>query len=521
MIKVSIGINVVDDELDSGLRFDHSFVENLKGFYVECKGDKAPSAKLIKLNNTLARQLGLNTQNLSKAQLAAMLAGGMQVKGTEGVAQVYAGHQFGNFNPQLGDGRALLLGEVIDKQGARLDIHLKGSGRTAFSRSGDGKAVVGPVLREYLLAEAMFHLNVPTTRALAIVTTGERIMRNQLLPGAVLARVATSHIRVGTFQFFAARGDQESVKRLADYCIDRHYPDLIEDENPALALLDKVSQQQALLIAKWMSIGFVHGVMNTDNCTISGETIDYGPCAFLDAYEPQQVFSSIDAQGRYAYANQPRIGKWNMARFAETLLELFDNDESQAVELATQVLDKFDDYYHDFWLELMRTKIGLVTLPVADTAELGVSLQESDANLITALLGLMSESQLDYSQLFRALSNTLEGNLSAVKSMFKESQQGNFQKFVIWHQQWLTRIDLEKHAVDEIKALMETNNPAYIPRNHLVEKVIEAAQQQGDFSEFEKLLKVLQNPFDEDPDLKAYTQSAPDNFGNYTTFCGT
>ncbi len=506
-------------ELDSGLHFDHSFVDQLTGFYVKCQGEKAPSAALVKLNEALAQQLGLKTQNLNDSQLAAMLAGGMQVKGTEGVAQVYAGHQFGNFNPQLGDGRALLLGEVLDTHGERFDIHLKGSGRTAFSRRGDGKAVIGPVLREYLLAEAMYHLQVPTTRALAVVTTGERVMRNQLLPGAVLARVATSHIRVGTFQFFAARGDQESVKRLADYCIERHYPELVDSESPYLALLDKVCQRQALLIAKWMSIGFVHGVMNTDNCTISGETIDYGPCAFLDAYEPQQVFSSIDAQGRYAYDNQPRIGKWNMARFAETLLAFINSDESQAVELATQALERFDDYYYEFWLELMRAKLGLTALSIAD-AQVS-SLQESDTQLITGLLDLMTENKLDYSQLFRALSQTLAGDLSAVKLLFKESQQLKFQAFIDWHQQWRTRIDLEKQTIDDIKISMLGRNPAYIPRNHLVEQVIEAAEQRADYSEFEKLLEALEDPFNERLEFADLTQAAPENFGSYTTFCGT
>ena len=511
---MSIGINVVDEELDSGLRFDHSFVEALKGFYVYCKGDKAPSATLIKLNNPLAQQLGLNTQTLNETQLADMLAGGMNVKGTKGVSQVYAGHQFGNFNPQLGDGRALLLGEVLDTQGERFDIHLKGSGRTAFSRNGDGKAVLGPVLREYLLAEAMYHLNVPTTRALAVVTTGERIMRNQLLPGAVLARVATSHIRVGTFQFFAARGDQESVKRLADYSIERHYPELKNAANPYVALLEKVTDQQALLIAKWMSIGFVHGVMNTDNCTLSGETIDYGPCAFLDSYDPQQVFSSIDSQGRYAYDNQPGIAKWNMARFAETLLNLFDPSEDKAVELATQVLDGFDERYKDYWLAQMRPKIGLIQAAEDDQLL-------NDQLLIEQLLDLMAEYQLDFSQLFRALSATLDGDLSGIKQLATKVRDDDFEKFINWHKQWLSRLSGESSSIDDVKKLMNSTNPAYIARNHLVEQVIEAAEADGDFSQFEKLLNVLENPFDERPELKQYAQAAPNSFGSYKTFCGT
>lgn len=477
-------------------------------------GEKAPDAQLIKLNSKLAAQLGLDTQSLSEQQIAAMFAGGLSIKGADSVSQVYAGHQFGHFNPQLGDGRALLLGEVIDKRGERLDIHLKGSGRTPFSRRGDGKAVLGPVLREYLLAEAMHHLNVPTTRALAAVTTGERIMRDQLLPGAVIARVAKSHIRVGTFQFFAARGDNASVKRLADYCVERHFPEILQSNytgpaNNYLALLEKVCQRQAVLVAKWMSIGFVHGVMNTDNCTISGETIDYGPCAFLDQYDPEQVFSSIDHQGRYAYQNQPSIAKWNMARFAETLLPFIDADEDKAVELATYAIEQFDTFYRESWRELMGAKLGLLDISAEDDG------------LIEQLLNLLAHYQLDYCQLFRALATSVTGDLTKIRELIPQITDEGFAAFSDWYQRWQERLTKQSSSPHQIIELMNRTNPVYIPRNHLVEQVISLAQEKGDFGEFEKLLSILENPFKERAELNHYAQPAPKSFGCYTTFCGT
>ena len=340
--------------------FDNTYRRSLEGFYAPWQAATVPAPKLIQLNRALAAELGLDADALASDAGAAIFAGNVVPLGAEPLAQAYAGHQFGGFVPQLGDGRALLLGEVIDRHGRRRDIQLKGSGRTPFSRGGDGKATLGPVLREYLLGEAMHALGIPTTRALAAVTTGEPVYRDQILPGAVLTRVAASHIRVGTFQFFAARGDTAKVRQLADYTIARHYPDVATAANPYLAFLDAVVNAQAALIARWMLVGFIHGVMNTDNMAVSGETIDYGPCAFMDRYHPQTVFSSIDRQGRYAYGNQPNIARWNLARLAETLLPLIHSDEKAAIAAVSNAVNAFTDRYDTFWLEGMRAKLGMI-----------------------------------------------------------------------------------------------------------------------------------------------------------------
>ena len=489
--------------IDSGLQIDSSYANALEGMYVSFKGDLAPKPQLVKLNRALADELGLAVDKLEEAQLAALLSGGNVPLGGAPLAQAYAGHQFGGFSPQLGDGRALLLAEVIDKKSARRDIHLKGSGRTIFSSGGDGKAVLGPVLREYLLAEAMHSLGVPTTRALAVVSTGETIMRTQPLPGAVLARVAKSHIRVGSFQFLAARGNTKKLTALAEYTLARHFPNIQDTANRYLKLLTQVCERQAFLVAKWMSVGFVHGVMNTDNITISGETIDYGPCAFLDVFDPSIAFSSIDTQRRYAYAKQPSMALWGLTRFAETLLPLIDQDETRAVELVTVVLNDFEAAYQRQWLICMRAKLGLQTA------------QSDDVTLINKLLTLMVEDEVDFTHLFRALSGLLVDNETAL-NLFK-----NKAAFQQWQLLWLERLADEPIAIDERSLLMRNVNPMYIPRNHLVEEVISAAEQEGDFKPFEKLLEVLDKPFTKREGLSRFAQAAPESFGDYATFCGT
>jgi uncharacterized protein YdiU (UPF0061 family) len=493
-----------DKIIDSGLTFDNSYAQQLPGFYAEYAGDRAPEPSIVKLNKPLAISLGFDLDTLQEQDIAAMLSGGMEVLGSAPLAQAYAGHQFGGFSPQLGDGRALLLGEVIDVDGCRKDIQLKGSGRTVFSRGGDGKAALGPVLREYLLAEAMHSLAVPTTRALAALTTGENVMRNKRLPGAVLARVATSHVRIGTFQYFAARGEANRVKTLADYCISRHYPELVDSENPYLGLLSDVCEKHAFLVAKWMSIGFVHGVMNTDNMTISGETIDYGPCAFLDQYDPSTVFSSIDQQGRYAYDKQPEMAQWNLARLAETLLPLIDTDGNKAMALATTAINDFTTVYQQHWLILMTAKLGLT-----DT-------QAEDLALVTDLLNLMKVHKVDFTQLFNALSRVLKEESATAKTFFPVDSA-----FDQWLSRWVQSIDRNSCSKDETIKSMALVNPVYIPRNHQVEAALVAAQEHADFKTFEKLLKIVTQPFEKRPGLAEFESPAPRGLSRYITCCGT
>lgn len=484
--------------------FDNSYYRDLEGFYVPCQGHPAPAPGMIRFNVDLAHSLGLDVDALSGKEGAAIFAASRTPEGAAPLAQVYAGHQFGGFSPQLGDGRALLLGEVIDRAGIRRDIHLKGSGKTPFSRGGDGKATLGPVLREYIIAEAMHALNIPTTRALAAVTTGEEVIREVPLPGAVLTRVAASHIRVGTFQFFAARGETDRLRQLADYAINRHFPKHKKQANPYLALLASVRDAQAALIARWMLVGFVHGVMNTDNMTISGETIDYGPCAFIDGYSPDALFSSIDAHGRYAFKNQPRIAQWNLARLAEALLPLIDPDSSRAVEKATQVLDGFSGLYTGFWLEGMRGKLGL-SLTQAD-----------DLDLAEALLSVMQAQTVDFTLLFRGLGAAAQGDNSAVLALFSDPSD-----IKPWLTRWHKRLALEPDHPADRAALMNRNNPVYIPRNHLVEAALSAAVDHGDFSAFETLVTVLAHPFSEQERRADFAKPPPADFGPYRTFCGT
>jgi len=445
----------------------------------------------------LAGELGL----APSAEVAGIFSGNRLPHGADPIAMAYAGHQFGNFVPQLGDGRAILLGEVIDRSGMRRDIQLKGAGRTAFSRGGDGRAALGPVLREYLMSEAMHALGVPTTRALAAVSTGETVIREQLLPGAVVTRVLASNIRVGTFQYFAARGDVEGVRILADYAIQRHYPALRQAEHPYLALLSVVVEKQAELIASWLQIGFIHGVMNTDNMAISGETIDYGPCAFMDSYDPATVFSSIDQFGRYAYGNQPRIAHWNLARLAETLLPLIDADEARGIERATEVLQEFPVKFEAYQLAGLRKKLGLQTA------------EDGDAELAQNLLDLMRAGKADFTMVFRRLSAP-EARQGA-RDLFDDPAG-----FDSWWANWKLR--LAREPVDEAmrSASMRRVNPAFIPRNYRVEEALAAAGE-GDFRPFHALFQVLQRPFEDQPGNEHYAQAPPPSETRYRTFCGT
>ena len=484
--------------------FDNSFARTLQGFYVSCEAAYATAPKLLQFNNSLAEELGLEPSMLNSEAGSAILSGNVIPEGAEPLAQVYAGHQFGGFSPQLGDGRALLLGEVIDTLGQRRDIQLKGSGRTPFSRDGDGKATLGPVLREYLIGESMHALGIPTTRALAAVTTGEAVNRERSLPGAILTRVAASHIRIGTFQFFAARGATDKVRKLADYAIARHYPVTPGVENPYLTFFKSVTEAQAALVARWMSIGFIHGVMNTDNMTVSGETIDYGPCAFMDAYSAQTVFSSIDTHGRYAYANQPSILSWNLARLAETLVPLVDPDKDRAIGLLTDAVQDVGSIYESHWLNAMRSKIGLSTK------------SPSDLELINDLLSLMEDSHADFTLVFRHLSKLLRGDGSPVRQHFNKS--GSFDA---WLQRWQDRMKPEGIGVETRTLEMDQNNPIYIPRNHKVEEALSAAVDYKDMKPFTRLLAVLSHPFDEVPGSEYYAIPGPPLITPYQTFCGT
>jgi uncharacterized protein YdiU (UPF0061 family) len=480
--------------------FDNSFVRELDGLFQPWQASPAPAPDLLVLNEQLAAELGVDARALEAPEGVAVLVGNAGVDGASPVAQAYAGHQFGWFVPRLGDGRALLLGELIDVHGRRRDLHLKGSGRTPFARGGDGKAAVGPMLREYVIGEAMHALGVPTSRALAVVATGAQVARETMLPGAVLARVAASHIRVGTFQYAAAHADPTLTRRLADHAIARHYPDVADATNPYLAFFEQVVDAQAALIARWMLVGFVHGVMNTDNMTISGETIDYGPCAFLDAFDPATVFSSVDEGGRYAYGNQPRIAQWNLARLAEALLPLFDTDGDTAVAAAVEVLTSFPDRYDGFWRRGMRAKLGLAEE------------HEATHTLIDELLELLRSGRVDFTSFFRALSSAVRGDAAPARSLFAEPSA-----FDRWSEGWRAELVGDRTAVADA---MDQVNPVYIPRNHQVEAALVAATA-GDLGPFRRLLDVLAQPYDERAGLEAYARPAPSDFGRYRTFCGT
>jgi len=476
--------------------FDNTYARSLEGFYAPSEPEPAPAPKMVQFNRALAAELGLDGEALASETGAAYFSGSQVPAGASPLAQAYAGHQFGGFVPQLGDGRALLLGELIDRHGRRRDIQLKGSGRTPFSRGGDGKAALGPVLREYLMGEAMHALGIPTTRALAAVATGEPVYREQVLPGAVLTRVAASHLRVGTFQFFAARGETAKVRQLADYAIARHYPEAASAPQPYLAFLHAVVEAQASLVAHWMLVGFVHGVMNTDNTAISGETIDYGPCAFMDHYDPQTVFSSIDRNGRYAYGQQPLIARWNLARLAETLLPLLDSDEKAAIATATEAVNAFTSHFDACWLSGMRAKLGLA------------STEPVDLELANRFLAILQGQRADYTLAFRHLAPAATGDDSAIERLFQDPAP-----YRDWAVHWRDRHPDGK--------AMHRVNPAYIPRNHQVEAALAAAVERQDLRPFETLLAVLSEPFTELPGREAYTQPAPDDHPRYRTFCGT
>lgn len=478
-----------------GLVLRNSYATELEGMYLPFQGSDVPDPQVLLLNNTLADELNVNTEDDG---LAGMLAGMAPPAGSVPLAMAYAGHQFGGFSPSLGDGRAMLLTEAVDRDGHLRDIHLKGSGRTPFSRGADGKAALAPVLREYLMGEAMHALGIPTTRALAVVTTGEQILREEgMLPGAVLARVAASHLRVGTFQFFAARGELDKLARLLTYAIARHDPDLANTPRPALAFLERVARRQAGLIAQWMGVGFIHGVMNTDNMTISGETIDYGPCAFMDAHDPSTVFSSIDRQGRYAYGNQPAIVQWNIARLAEALLPLIDDDEDRAIEAAMTVLEKVPEWYGAAWGRNLARKMGL---------------DEPDANLSQRLLDAMTAAAADHTMTFRALSRAVVGDPVPLRAILPDSDG--------WAAEWLSAVRKSERNTAEIAAAMDAVNPVYIPRNHLVEEALTAATS-GEMAPFNALLTVLEHPFDALAGRERYALPAPSGFGRYRTYCGT
>ena len=474
---------------------DHWFARDLPELAVAWQPSAAPAPELVALNEALAVSLGLSPSALRSADGVAVLAGNAVPAGAQPVAMAYAGHQFGNYSPRLGDGRALLLGELTAATGGRFDVHLKGSGRTPFARGGDGKAAVGPMLREFLIAEAMHVLGVPTTRALAVVTTGEPVMRETALPGAVLTRVAASHLRVGMFEYAARLPDPSVVQRLADHAIARHHPSATAAEQPYAALLSAVIDAQAALVARWMLLGFIHGVMNTDNMTISGEGIDYGPCAFMDRYDPRTVFSSIDHGGRYAYGNQPGIAQWNLARLAETLLPLMADDEEAAVALAMEQLERFPARFQQHWSAGMRAKLGLV-----DEAD-------GDRELFNDLLADLASTRADYTSTFRSLADVLRGRAVTVPEE--------------WSTRWRGRLAAEGRDVAKVADEMDRANPRYIPRNHHVERVLDAATA-GDMQPFEELLQVVTHPYDVRSEWAEFEGPAAEEFAaTHRTFCGT
>ena len=475
-------------------------------FYTRIEPTKVAAPRLIKFNGALAAELGLDVDGLGPDTLAEIFSGNKVLPESHPIAMVYAGHQFGQFVPQLGDGRAILLGDVRDRSGHRRDIQLKGSGRTPYSRSGDGRAAVGPVLREYLVSEAMHALGLPSSRALAAVATGESVFRSHPVPGAILTRVAASHVRVGTFQYFAARGDMDSTRQLADYVIERHYSDAASAANPYLELLRGVTQRQARLVAGWMNVGFIHGVMNTDNMAISGETIDFGPCAFMDAYDPATVFSSIDHGGRYAYANQPAAAQWNLARFAETMLRLIDGDSDRAVELATRMIAEFAKEFDEHWLAGMRRKLGLFTE------------EDGDLELIRALLDVMHRSHADFTLAFRRLCAAAESEAgdAALEGLFPEPAA-----LREWARAWRSRLAREPQPGSEHAAFMRLVNPCVIPRNHRIEAVIAAVVERGDFAPFEELSRVLARPYEERSEFASYANPPLPEERVIQTFCGT
>ncbi len=486
------------------LGFEHSYFALPARFHARVNPAPVANPRLVVFNRTLATDLGLDAQAL-ETEAAVLLSGNQLPDDATPIAMAYAGHQFGGFVPRLGDGRAILLGELRDREGVLRDVQLKGTGQTPFSRNGDGLAALGPMLREYLISEAMHALGIPTTRSLAVVASGEQVFRERPLPGAVLTRVAASHVRVGTFQYFAAQGDEEAVRELLDYVIARHYPQVRDEPVPALALLRAVADRQAALIAHWMRVGFIHGVMNTDNMAISGETIDYGPCAFMDDYDPGTVFSSIDRGGRYAYVNQPAIAQWNLARFAETLLPLIDADTDKAVGAATEVLQTFLAQVNTNFLAALNRKIGLA------------STQEGDMDLVRRLLAAMHAAHADFTLTFRGLAAAAEDpDDQALRTLFGDSAE-----LPTWLSDWRQRLAREPQTAADRAADMRRVNPAFIPRNHRVEAALNAATDDGDMAPFHRLLAIVQRPYEDQPEHAEYMQPPQPGERVLATFCGT
>jgi uncharacterized protein YdiU (UPF0061 family) len=475
------------------IAFDTTYARLPARFYAPVAPTRVRDPRVVKVNHALADLLGLDAAQLDSAEGAQLLSGNTLPEGSVPIALAYAGHQFGNFVGQLGDGRAILLGEVVGKDGKRRDIQLKGAGRTPYSRGGDGRAALGPVLREYIVSEAMAALGVPTTRALAAVTTGQPVAREEMLPGAVLTRVASSHIRVGTFQFFAARGDREALSTLTSYALSRHYPEAMGSGNDALALLDRVMDAQATLVARWLGVGFIHGVMNTDNTSISGETIDYGPCAFLDEYDPEKKFSAIDQGGRYAFANQPRIAQWNMARLAETLLPLLAEGADEAVRVATERVKGFADRFEAAHTRVLRAKLGLARE------------EEGDRALAADLLERLASSSVDHTVFFRGLCSAAADSAADAQLASSFAHPGAFHD---WAEAWRRRLARETVTPEARATAMRLVNPAFIPRNHRIEASIQAAVLREDFAPFEALVRVLERPYDDQPEL-AYLSEPP------------
>jgi len=491
--------------------FNNHFVNLGDAFYVKTDPSPVASPELIKFNTRLAKEMGLSSANLDSANGTAIFAGNLIPEDAEPLAMAYAGHQFGQFNPQLGDGRAIHLGEIETPDGTCVDIQLKGSGRTFYSRGGDGRAALGPVLREYLLSEAMSELGVPTTRALAVVTTGEEVVRERLLPGGVITRIASSFVRVGTFQYFSAKGDMQAIQKLADYVIERNYPGVHDNDNPYAAFLKAVVDGQAALIARWMQLGFIHGVMNTDNMSIAGETIDYGPCAFMDGYDHDQVFSSIDRNSRYAYSNQPSIGLWNLTRLAESILPLLADDTEAAVEVAQDILKTYIDSYQDNWLTGMRAKCGLTAS--ADTPA------GDDKELVEELFNTMAANNADFTLTFFHLSKLTSQSSEQdndLRNLFDNPEQLDD-----WVIMWRKRLADEEQSDIERSATMRSVNPVYIPRNHQIEAAIRAAEDNNDFSVFHDLLEVLKTPYVIQEGKSRYSLPPEADEVVHQTFCGT
>ena len=480
-----------------GWRFDNTYSKLPEYFISNTSPIPVKSPELIILNDNLAKELGLNFSLIDKKDLSKLFSGNSLPEGSKAISQAYAGHQFGHFT-MLGDGRAVLMGEHISKKNERFDIQFKGSGKTPFSRNGDGRAALGPMLREYIISEAMHALNIPTTRSLAVVKTGEDVMRENTLQGAILTRVASSHLRVGTFQFIAARKSENELKTLINYTINRHYPNIKQSKNQALEFLKVMIKQQTNLVINWMRVGFIHGVMNTDNMAISGETIDYGPCAFMDTYDPQTVFSSIDQFGRYSYSNQPNITKWNLARFAECLIPLIDPNKDKAIEIATETINNFDKNYEAKWINMMRDKLGLF------------GQDPKDLVLILDLLTWMHKNKADYTNTFCILMNE-----NVQKNKIYEDEN-----FIIWKKRWEERLKLNNNNPEKFLKLMRSVNPLIIPRNHKVEEALEAANN-NDLSPLIKLIKILEKPYDKQQENIDYQSPAPLGNKKYQTFCGT